>query len=880
MWSISINLMKKNIRMLIPAGIAILIGTAFIAATFLFGNTMNDSLRTMMTAQFGGANYVVMPTTDNTESYKLTVADLNLDKVAAIDGVDGVRADVTSGANATKGDKHTSLAVVSTSSDASLLPVSITEGRQPENDNEIALPIHAMNILKASMGDTISLAVPNADDEGQSGSIMVTIVGVSDDPNGAYSYTNGAAVLSNNAIAEITDGSSDFNDVRSSAYYIDVDEAKSSTTIQQIRDILPSSMQLMDRDEAADLAIESMANGTNIMTMFLLGFGILAMFVAALVIANTFQVLVAQQRRTLALLRTIGAKKGQLYRSVLAQAGLLGAVASLLGIAFGIALMAVVTNVGALSFLELGRTRLVLSWPVFVVPLVFGVVITILASLGSARTATNVTPLEALRPLELSVKRSGWVRAVSSILMIVLGAAATSYAVWKLPEMLADTHRQENAAQNLLLTAILGCILIFLGLVISAVYWMPWLMRGVGALVSLTGPAAKVANANVQKNHRRVAATGTALLIGVTLVTCIATGAASAKETINSSLDSHYSVDVVLDGEISQDTAKKVAAADGVDESLYAPMGYATVSQDSQTDDSTTSVTLIGIDSIEEVSRVIHVDLTGVTLNDDDLLLAKYSADTAQELQFKDNTAVVIPMSMDLQGGDGESSEMEETEETFHVEQADFRQVTADGQTAGFVKASQFDDGTLSTAGQIMLVSVDTSSRSLADTFQNIQDIASDEAGIYVAGPIAERQEWENVINTMMALLVGLLAVAVLIALIGVANTLSLSVIERTRESATLRAIGMTKGQLRRSLAVEALLLALVSGVVGIVLGTAFGWLGAYIVFSDFGQVQFRVDWVTTITVLVVAAVAALLASVLPAKRAVRTSPVAALAEA
>jgi putative ABC transport system permease protein len=139
--------------------------------------------------------------------------------------------------------------------------------------------------------------------------------------------------------------------------------------------------------------------------------------------------------------------------------------------------------------------------------------------------------------------------------------------------------------------------------------------------------------------------------------------------------------------------------------------------------------------------------------------------------------------------------------------------------------------------------------------------------------------QWEGMIDSMMSLLIGLLAVAVLIALIGVANTLSLSVIERTKESATLRAIGMTRGQLKRSLAVEALLISLVSGLAGVVLGTLFGWAGSYMVFSMYGQTVFPFEWPMNIAILGISALAALLASVFPARRAVRTSPVVALAE-
>ena len=143
----------------------------------------------------------------------------------------------------------------------------------------------------------------------------------------------------------------------------------------------------------------------------------------------------------------------------------------------------------------------------------------------------------------------------------------------------------------------------------------------------------------------------------------------------------------------------------------------------------------------------------------------------------------------------------------------------------------------------------------------------------------SERVQWGKTIDSMMMLMVGLIAVAVLIALVGVANTLSLSVIERTRESATLRAIGMTRGQLRRSLGVEALLISLVSGVVGVILGTLFGWLGSYVVFSMYGTVAFPFEWTVNGIVLGVAAAASLLASVFPARRAVNTPPVEALAE-
>jgi len=154
----------------------------------------------------------------------------------------------------------------------------------------------------------------------------------------------------------------------------------------------------------------------------------------------------------------------------------------------------------------------------------------------------------------------------------------------------------------------------------------------------------------------------------------------------------------------------------------------------------------------------------------------------------------------------------------------------------------------------------------------------STESAVMVSGAAAERAAYQSVIDTLLAIVIGLLGVSVLIALVGVANTLSLSVIERRRESATLRAIGLTRRQLRASLAAEGMIIAGVGAVAGTVLGTAYGWVGARIALIGMGTTPFAVAWREVGLVMVVALVAGLVASVLPARSAVRTSPVEALA--
>lgn len=912
MFSITVKLMKKSARMLIPAGIAILIGTAFIAATFLFGNAMNDSLARQTTAQLGGANYVIsvdssegLNEQERNDIYTRTVNDFQLDRIRATEGVKDVRVESSSSVTVANGDKHASSYAITTAAQRDLLPVSIIQGDQPVDGNEIALTKSVADQLGVKVGDSVTVNSRTAqavastgygsagNDTAADSGMTVRVVGITEDPNGAYAYYGGASVLSDNVITAMN-GIDDFGKLNVYLVYLNIDDAdqpSADATVKQIDKLLPKHFTVQSRAAMEEESIKSVSKGdTSITTIFLLSFGILAMLVAALVIANTFQVLVAQRRRTLALLRTIGANKGQLYVSVLFEAGLLGLIASMLGVGLGIGLMAALCQSGLMK--ATGMTmRLVLSWPAFVVPIAFGVVMTVIASLGSARSATAVTPLEALRPIELTdTRRAGKIRAILAGLLVLVGIGLAAFSAWQMNEKIAGHDSlADKQYPMVLLAAIAGCALIFLGLVLSATFWLPVLMRGVGALVAFAGPSAKVAHANIQKNPRRVAATGAALLIGVTLVSTIATGAASAKQTMNEALTTRYSVDMIAAGaDMTSKQADEVAKIKGIKDSIYAPTRMMSMKDANGKD---LNVLIVGVDGVDALRKVVRADLSGVTISGDSVLMPKYSAATGKDIPLGKSVTFTSDVSGSQTGtadaaasdteNDGGQSDGVQTL-TLAPQKVDYRRISANYAAVAFVDAGHFTNGDVKANGHIMLMRIDAESAgtTLNDIFTNVQNAFSASADIDVSGPVAERTQWETMINGMMALLVGLIAVAVLIALVGVANTLSLSVIERTRESATLRAIGMTRGQLRRSLAVEALLLSLVSGVVGVALGTLFGWLGSYMVFSLYGDTVFPFEWTTNGAVLGVAALAALLASVAPARRAVKTPPVEALAEA
>ncbi|RFT31809.1 multidrug DMT transporter permease, partial [Gardnerella vaginalis] len=680
------------------------------------------------------------------------------------------------------------------------------------------------------------------------------------------------------------------NQVVQSKVYMSIDESKINDLSPKINALLPSRFSLMSRHEVGVRAVRNVSNGTNFVTMFLLSFGILALLVSSLVIANTFQVLVAQRRRTLALLRVIGAQSHQLYAAVLLEAAILGVISAAVGVLCAIGFMGAISNLNINSG-PLSKIPLIVSLPAIAWPIAIGAIVTVLASMSAARSATKVTPMEALRPMDLiKDKRASIIRAVFGVLFIVVGILATALSATSLASMIAG--KSPNAGSDswmTLLGAMFGCALVFIGIIITATFWMPFAMKATGAIMALCGPASKVANANVQRNPRRVAATGTALLIGVTLVSTVVTGAICGKATLKGVVDDRYSVDIIIQGKnVDESLAADISKISGIKHTELLPAVPMTFKN---AKGKTEYAMAAGVDNVNQLKNVMHTDLDGVNINKDSILLPKFNEEGGEPFELKkgnlDLQAYVEKYSSGETDSDnitpftGTNTDSSNNDKSITVKQVQFkkyRNVNIYSRNTAFVSKSYFNNY-LKPTTHILLISVDSSKANLVDIVKNIRNITSSYAEVMAAGSVFERAQWESAIDVMMMLLVGLIAVAVVIALIGVANTLSLSVIERTKESATLRAIGMTRGQVRRSLALEATLISLTSTVSGLIVGTVFGWIGSYMVFSVIGKVPFVVDWAIYAVLALIALLAALLSSVLPARRAVKSSPVVALAE-
>ncbi|NMM32038.1 MAG: ABC transporter permease, partial [Cellulomonas sp.] len=420
--------------------------------------------------------------------------------------------------------------------------------------------------------------------------------------------------------------------------------------------------------------------------------------------------------------------------------------------------------------------------------------------------------------------------------------------------------------------AVLGGAVSFVGVLVGAVFWLPRIVALAGRALGRTGTSARLAAANTARNPRRTAATSTALLIGVTLVALMSAGAASTRVTLDHNLDDHYPVDLSIaapsgaDGSVGampSDITPKVADVSGVGAVAQLRGTAARIGVSGQPGDSAGWVDLRAI-STADLATVVRSPALPAALDDRTVVM---NLDLAAQLKVRAGDHVDVAAFS-----------------TF----GDVGTPAPGGQVAPLTVAVAGDDPsiayvTTSTAQRLAptapVADLWVRLRDVDDAksvVPRIQDAITNEA-VEVSGPALSRASYQTLIDTLLAVVVGLLAVAVVIALVGVANTLSLSVLERRRESATLRAIGLSRRQLRWMLAIEGMLIAGIGAVLGAGLGLLYGWVGAATVLSSVGPVTLAVPWRDLGVVLVVAVVAGLAASVVPGRAAARISPVAAL---
>ncbi len=841
MLKITLHHMRTGWARLAAAGLAIVLGTAFVAATLLASETMRNTAYQSFTSSYAGSDLVVTGG---------TIGSGLVDQIAATEGVEATLPHSWIGMQLGSGEGAQWVSIGSAAPIDRMQTAELVAGSLPAGTGEIAVASEVADRLGVGVGDSLSYLSP-ADDRQAEAEITGLIAPVT-----SFFGSTTDVLFSPEEFVSVVP--TDFFDSLAVATTRPGDGAAVAAVQADIADLLGPDAQVRTLTEVAEDQVASMTGDTQTFTMLLLAFAAVALAVAALVITNTFTVLVAQRTRLLALLRAIGATRGQVRRSVLTEAAILGVLSSAVGLAFGLGLVAVGARIldGYTSGIDVSGAVQVTAATV-IAPLVTGLVVTLIAGWLPARNATRVSPLAALRPLD-GVKSAGRVRAVLSLVLVLIGAVMLAGGV------LVATRADASPGMEVgLLLGIPGGFISVFGILLGAVYVVPGGVRLLGTLAGRS-VARRIATENAVRNPRRTATTTNALVIGVALVAMMSTGAATGQRALEEQLTSTFPVDLSAasaDGTtaLTPDQRDAVDTLDGVDAVSFGRQTWIDLHQDGPDP----VVSTFTVTAPEDAASVLQNPADVAALDDRSVLIGE---GTARGLGVDDGDSVA------LVGPDGQRLEV-----TVLV-------TPYDGYSA-IVTPALMTDLAPGVPENVAWLALEDSAdaievgNSLLDAMTRIGEADPDAPIVDVDGTAIQRQSFGQVIDTLLAVVLGLLAVAVIIALVGVANTLSLSVLERRRESAVLRAMGLTRSQLRGMLAIEGVLIAGVGTLIGLVAGVVYGWAGATVLLGQMGQVSLAIPWGIVAAVVAVAIAAGLLASVLPARTAVRTSPVAALAE-
>ncbi|GAA1740899.1 ABC transporter permease [Aeromicrobium alkaliterrae] len=685
----------------------------------------------------------------------------------------------------------------------------IAEGRAPRAPDEALVDERAATSRRVQVGDTLTVG-------SGSDTLEVTVVGLAE----PTSFLSAPVYLTWEALSTLPSAQPDTVLVDAPDDRVDaVSEALTAAVGTQVR----STEAFVDERRA------QVNDGIDVVSYLVLVFAAVAGFVAILVVANTFTILFAQRARDLALLRAVGARRRQLLRAVRLEALAIGVLASALGLVGG-ALGG--WGIAAVVRAFAGPERIgAVSWsPVWLVgAFVAGVVVTVVASWWPTRAVVRISPLAALRPDAPTDARSAVGRR-----RIVLGSAVLALGAVPLAVGTSSMHVQ---------LAILGSFTTFVGVLVLGPVVVPAVIRLLGRVVGRTGAPSRLAVDNAVRNPRRTAATTASLLVGVTLTATVLTVMATGRSAMEAELDAEYPVDLVLSSTtaVSAEVRDRVASTPGVASAAGVPG------------------TTAAAGDLGEVAVLAPTDDAMVATRDDGAAFAVGPDEVLVPYDVKRGGEVEIPERLTL---DGASGAVELTT----------RLVPSRWGGALVVAPATLERLTPEAEMQAVWARADAGAD--ADELGGSLGLVARDGGTELANQL-DRRGWVDVqLDILVGAVVGLLGIAVLIALAGIGNTLGLSVLERGRENALVRALGLTRGQLRRSLGVEGLLLAAAAGLLGTALGIGYAWAGVRTVVDvavpdatmviPFGQLAL---------VVLVAAVAGLVACIVPARRAGRIAP-------
>lgn len=829
------SLAARKLR-LFTTSFAVLLGVAFMAGTLVLTDTIGKTFDKLFADVNSGTDaYVRAESAFDSEWFGEQRPRLDASLIQTINDLDGVAiaeghieayAQLVDKAGKPIGNPNMGAPVLGAAwlnSDA-LNPFDLTSGRPPQADDEVVIDKGSADEAGFTVGDTTTVLT-------QTGPQHVEIVGIAtfgdtDSPGGA-SYTMFTPAA---AQAYLTQpGKIDAIKI------IAEPGANEAQLVADIAKVVPAGTEVLT---GAEITLEDQAaikDDMSFFNVFLMVFAVIALFVGSFIIYNSFSILVAQRTKEMALMRAIGASRRQVTRSVLLEAGVVGLIASALGLAAGVGVAAGLKALLAGIGIDIPAGGIVVTSKTVIVSAIAGLGVSIASAVLPARRAAKIPPIAAMRDVAVDQSSRSRRRIVNGSIVTGLGALA----------MGAGLFGGAGIAP-----VGLGAVLVFVGVAVLG----PVLARPISRIIGspmprLKGVAGTLARQNAMRNPKRTSATAAALMIGVALVGFITILASSTKASVAHSVDKTFTGDLVVSsnvggaGGLSPLLAEELAGLPELD----AVTGYRMAP--AEVDGSSTN--LISADP-QAMQQINDFGITEGSLND------LHSGEIAVLDDIADGKGWSLGQSIPVR--------FAET----GTQQFTLVATYAEGGAIGdyFVSLEAYDANIADRFDrQVLMTVVDG-----AD-FDAARTAVTAAAADYPQGDVQDRDEYRDAqtknLDMLLNLIYALLALAVFIALLGIANTLALSIFERTRELGLLRAIGMTRSQLRTTVRYESVIIALLGTVLGLGIGTAFGW-SIVKALSDEGLDTFAFPAAQLAVVTVIAALAGVAAAALPARRAAR----------
>lgn len=843
------NFFAHKGRMALSA-VAVLLSVAFVCGTLVFTDTMNTTFDKLFSVT--ASDVTVSPKdakSDQTpqNGVPLSLPAATLDRIRTVDGVKSAEGAVSSmsvtvvdGDNENMGSTTGAPTIAGNWTSSDLRSMEITSGHAPRGPTEMMVDADTADKHHLGLGDELRTIT-------QRGDFTARIVGIA-----TFKVTNpGAAIVyfdTPTAQRHLLGGTGRYTQINVTAA-AGVSDAQLK---QNVAGALGGPYKFQTAKENADENRKDVGSFMDVIKYAMLGFAGIAFLVGIFLIINTFSMLVAQRTREIGLMRAIGSSRRQVNRSVLVEALLLGFVGSVLGVGAGVGIAVGLMKLMGAAGMELSTRDLTVKATTPVVGLVLGVVVTVLAAYLPARRAGKVSPMAALRDAGTPADgRAGLVRGLIGLVLTGAGGAALYAAA------IAD-----KASDGALVLG-LGIVLTLIGFVVIGPLLAGGVVRVISALLLRAfGPVGRMAERNALRNPRRTGATGAALMIGLALVACLSVVGSSMVASATSELDKSVGADFIVEGNqpIVPQAEKAMEQAPGLAHvTRYKVLDATLTSPDGKVDDS----------GITAADPTYADDLRRPTT--EGTLKEAYGGDAmsvGSDYAKKHGVHVGDTLTVAFKGGRTARLKVAAiTDDSGAIDQG--ARYTSIATMEKYLPKSQ------TPPNLIMFAKAEKGQEKQA--YAALKSALKKYPTYQVRDQTDYKQELKDQVGQLLNMVYGLLALAIIVAVLGVVNTLALSVVERTREIGLMRAIGLSRRQLRRMIRMESVVIALFGALLGLGLGMGWGTTAQKLLALE-GLGVLDIPWPTIIGVFIGSAFVGLFAALIPAFRAGRMNVLNAIA--